>query len=54
LSRQGRKVADATLAAAQCIPSSDGKNAMRKFEVYGVAVTEFISAEKAADTVKKK
>jgi pyocin large subunit-like protein len=52
LSRQGRKVADATLAAAKFVPSSDGKNAMRKFEVHGMAVTEFISAEKAG-TVKK-
>jgi hypothetical protein len=54
LTRAGRKVADATLAAAQFIPSSDGKNAMRKFEVHGMAVTEFISAEKAADAVKGK
>jgi hypothetical protein len=50
LSRAERKVADATLAAAKFVPSSDGKNAMRKFEVHGMAVTEFISAEKAADT----
>jgi pyocin large subunit-like protein len=54
LSRQGRKVADATLAAAKFIPSSDGKSAMRKFEVHGMAVTEFISAEKAADPGKNK
>jgi pyocin large subunit-like protein len=53
LSRAGRKVADATLAAAKFVPSSDGKNAMRKFEVHGMAVTEFISAEKAADAGKK-
>jgi hypothetical protein len=53
LSRAGRKVADATLAAAQFVPSSDGKNAMRKFEVHGMAVTEFISAEKAEKTTKK-
>jgi pyocin large subunit-like protein len=54
LSRQGRKVADAKLAAAKFIPSSDGKNAMRKFEVHGMAVTEFVSAEKAADTPKER
>jgi pyocin large subunit-like protein len=54
LTRQGRKVADATLAAAKFLPSSDGKNAMRKFEVHGMAVTEFVSAEKAADTPKEK
>jgi len=54
LSRQGRKAADATLAAAKYVPSSDGKNAMRKFEVHGMAVTEFISAEKAGQAVKEK
>jgi pyocin large subunit-like protein len=53
LSRAARKVADATLAAAQFILSSDGKSAMRKFEVHGMAVTEFISAEKVADAVKR-
>jgi hypothetical protein len=53
LSRAERKVADAALAAAQFIPSSDGKSAMRRFEVHGMAVTEFISAEKAGDGVKK-
>jgi hypothetical protein len=46
LSRQGRKVADATLAGAKFVPSLDGKNVMRKFEVHGMGVTEFISAEK--------
>jgi len=53
LSRAERKVADAALAAAQYVPSSDGKSTMRKFEVHGMAVTEFISADKAADTEKK-
>jgi hypothetical protein len=53
LTRQRRKVADATLAAAQFIPSLDGKNAMRKCEVHGMAVSEFISAGKAADTGKE-
>jgi hypothetical protein len=52
LSRAARKVAEATLAAAQFIPSSDGKNAMRKFEVHGMAVTEFISTDKAANVPK--
>jgi hypothetical protein len=48
LSRAERKVADAALAAAKFVPSSDGKNAMRRFEVHGMAVTEVMSAEKAA------
>jgi hypothetical protein len=54
LSRAQRKVADAALAAAKFVPSTDGKNAMRKFEVHGMAVTEFISADKAADTTSSK
>jgi pyocin large subunit-like protein len=48
LTRAGRKVADATLAAAKFIPSTDGKNATRKFEVHGMAVTEYVSAERVA------
>jgi hypothetical protein len=54
LTRTGRKVADSTLAAAQFVPSLDGKNAMRKFEVHGMAVTEYISADKAVDPRKAK
>jgi pyocin large subunit-like protein len=52
LSRAERKVADAALAAAQFVASSDGKSAMRRFEVHGMAVTEFISAVKVGDGVK--
>jgi pyocin large subunit-like protein len=54
LSKAERKVADAALAAAQFIASSDGKNAMRRFEVHGMAVTEVMSAEKAAGADVKK
>ena len=54
LTRVGRKEADAKLMAAKFIPSSDGKNAMRKFEVHGMAVTEYISADKAADAIRDK
>jgi pyocin large subunit-like protein len=53
LSMAQRKVADAAFAASQFVPSSDGKNAMRRFVAHGMAVTEFISNEKAADTTKK-
>jgi hypothetical protein len=52
LSRAERKVANAVLAAAKFVPSSDGKNAMRRFEVHGMVVTEFISAEKAGKSRK--
>jgi hypothetical protein len=54
LSRQGRKVNDATLAVAKFVPSSDGKNVMRKFVVHGMGVTEYISGEKAAHAVNNK
>jgi hypothetical protein len=54
LTRAGRRVADATLAAAKFTPTSDGKSAIRTFEVHGMAVTEYVSAEKAPDTLKEK
>jgi hypothetical protein len=54
LTRQGRKVADATLAAAKFTPTSDGKSAIRKFEVHGMSVTELVSAENAAGVIKDK
>ena len=54
LSRHGRKVADATLAAAKFKPTSDGKNAIRKFEVHGMSVTEMVSVDKALDAAKGK
>jgi hypothetical protein len=43
LSRAQRKIADAALAAAKFKPTSDGKSAMRQFEVHGMAVTELVS-----------
>jgi acetoin utilization deacetylase AcuC-like enzyme len=46
LSKAGRKVADATLAATKFAPTSDGKSAVRKYILHGMVVTEYISAEK--------
>jgi hypothetical protein len=54
LSKAGRKVADATLAAATFTRTSDGKSAVRKYSLHGMVVTEYISAEKAADPGKRK
>lgn len=48
LTRAGRKVADATLAAAKFQPTSDGKRVARQYVVHGMAVTEFVDAEKAS------
>jgi hypothetical protein len=54
LTRAGRKVADATLAAAKFRPTSDGKSMVRQYAVHGMAVTEFLDAEKAAVEKGKK
>jgi acetoin utilization deacetylase AcuC-like enzyme len=54
LSRAGRRLADAALAAAQFKPTVDGKRAIRKFEVHGMAVTECVDIEKAAEGRGKK
>jgi hypothetical protein len=45
LSRAGRRVADATLAAAQFKPTTDGKRVVRQYEVHGMAVTEWKAVE---------
>ncbi len=54
LSRAGRRLADATLAAAHFKPTADGKRAIRKFEVHGLAVTECVDVEEAAETRGKR
>lgn len=54
LSRAGRRLADATLAAARFKPTVDGKRAIRTFEVYGMVVTECVDIEKAAEGRGKK
>jgi acetoin utilization deacetylase AcuC-like enzyme len=54
LSKAGRKVADATLAAAKFTRTSDGKSVVRKYILHGMVVTEYISAEKAPDPKGKK
>jgi hypothetical protein len=53
LSRAGRKLADATMAAAKFKPTVDGKRLVRQYEVHGIIVTEWISAEQAADATKR-
>jgi len=54
LTRAGRKVADAALAAAKFKPTSDGKRAIRQCEVHGMTVTECVDAEKAAEVGKER
>jgi hypothetical protein len=47
LSRAQRKIADATLAAAKFTPTCDGKSAIRRFEVHGMAITECVDVKNA-------
>ena len=49
LSRAGRKVAEAIMEAAQFKPNADGSRFVRQYEVHGIEVTEWISAEKFAE-----
>ena len=55
LSRAGRKIADAIMEAAKFKPTVDGKRLVRQYEVHGIAVTEWLDAEKAlgAPSLKK-
>jgi len=49
ISRAGRKIADAIMEAAKFKPTVDGSRFVRQFEVHGIEVTEWISAEKFAE-----
>jgi len=53
LTRAGRRAADATLEAAKFRPTLDGKRVVRQFEVHGMIVTEWVSAEQAADAARQ-
>lgn len=50
-----RKIADAIMEAAKFKPTVDGKRLVRQYEVHGIAVTEWLDAEKAlgAPSLKK-
>ncbi len=54
LSRAGRKEADAIMEAAKFKPTTDGSRLVRQYEVYGIVVTEWISAEKFAELESEK
>jgi len=53
LTRAGRRVADATLAAARFKPTANGKRMVRQYEVHGMIVTEWVNAEYAPDAAKQ-
>jgi len=44
LSRAGRKAADAVLSAATFKPTIDGSRLVRRYEVHGMVVTEWVDA----------
>jgi hypothetical protein len=53
LSRSGRKLADAIMAAAKFKRTVDGKRLVRQYEVYGIVVTEWMDAEKITEARKE-
>jgi hypothetical protein len=42
LSRAGRRVAEATLAASKFKPTANGKRVVRRYEVHGMEVVEWV------------
>lgn len=44
LTRAGRKEAEAVMAATQFKPTVDGKRLVRRYEVHGIVVTEWVNA----------
>lgn len=45
LTRAGRRIADTVLAAAKFKPTVDGTRMGRRFEVYGIEVTEWVNVD---------
>jgi hypothetical protein len=54
LSRAGRRVADAIMATAKFKATVDGSRYVRQFEVHGIEVIEWISAEQFAEFESEK
>jgi hypothetical protein len=52
LSRAGRRKAEATLASAQFRPTTNGKRVVRRYEVHGMEIVEWVSVERAEDATK--
>ena len=48
LSQAGRRLADAQMEAAKFKPTVDGKRLVRRFEVHGMEVTEWVVVDDAA------
>ena len=49
VSRAGRKVAEAIMEATPFKPNADSSRFVRQYEVHGIEVTEWISAENFAE-----
>jgi hypothetical protein len=52
LSRAGRRKAEATLASAQFRPTTNGKRVVRRYEVHGMEIVEWVAIERAEDAPK--
>lgn len=49
LSRAGRRAADAVLTAAQFKPTQDGRRVVRRYEVHGMEVTEWVAVDRQTE-----
>jgi hypothetical protein len=45
-------MAEATLAAAQFRPTTNGKRVVRRYEVHGMEIVEWVAVERAEATPK--
>ena len=51
LSRTSRRKADAALAAAKFRPTTNGKRVVRRYEVHGMEIVEWVAVERADKTL---
>jgi hypothetical protein len=51
ISRSSRRKADAALAAAKFKLTTNGKRVVRRYEVHGMEVVEWVAVEKADKTL---
>ena len=52
LSRAGSRKAEATLASAQFRPTTNGKRVVRRYEVHGMEIVEWVAIERAEPAPK--
>jgi hypothetical protein len=52
LSRAATRMAEATLAATKFKPTTNGKRVVRRYEVHGMEIVEWVAIERAEDASK--